>query len=160
MKFSKGKIRNVNKKILSGAIVLTIASTSLTGCNNKNRKINFGSGFKNDTSTVYYYGHIGYDRISKCRIIGIEVFDNTEFFFTYYVPNEGYYNIFGDEKIYNDPDNDNGNRTKVIDISAIDYLVYYNEVLSNYAPDDINRVLEKVKNDYTKENNKQLVKEK
>ena len=32
MKFSKGTVKNINKKLLAGTLALTILATGLTGC--------------------------------------------------------------------------------------------------------------------------------
>lgn len=69
-----------------------------------------------------------------------------------------YFNVFGGQLIYNTL-NDDSDLKIVSEEDLTSYLVLYDKVKDYYSEEDLKEVLEQIRTDYEKENNKVLVKE-
>ena len=171
MKISEGTIRNINNKILAGALVLTIMSTSLTGCvNNIKPTIDESSGII--TSNV-----VDYSVIQNLKIVEVKKQEENLLFLAicikvdnYYDDNTiyCYYNIFDEysftvltKKIGNAPtDEDNiYNQCQIIaEYEFSDYLEYYGYNQKQISKEELQEIFKLIEKDYRNNKIKTLVK--
>ena len=156
MKFSKGIVKNVNKRLLAGAFAATIIATGLTGCTGAVSidDIKYKKDEKGYVQNIQE--NISVDTLKYCEIY--KVYDQKEekrfyticlrddFNGSYHVK---YYDIFtGVELVYSD--------YRFLSVGSLDeYLV---EDKTEYSEEELRGMLNSFVE--TKENQKQLVKEK
>lgn len=165
MKFSKGTVKNINKKLVSGLLVLTLTTTGLAGCVQYN---NFDYSVT-EQGEYQVSGVIDYELFKNYRFIVIENKENNtnEFYICkakhiiptytrhYYV----YFNVFNNEKVF-DENKADGTRNLICFATLENYLYATNNIKKYYTIDDIEQIFNEMKENYLNENNKQLVKEK
>lgn len=167
MRFSKGNLNNVNKKLLAGSLVLIMLGSSFTGCSDK--EINTFEYTINEQGQYEATGIIDYSELVNYCFLVIENCDyNT---LEYYISKETshyaryvgswhtYRNLFTDQEVFND--NETDSTRKILYCEKLEnYLYATNNVKANYAKEEVEQIFEEMKEFYLKENNKQLVKEK
>lgn len=165
MKIKNGVVKNINKKILSGAVALTLLTVSLTGCTSqKYQKFEYSV---NEQGEYQVNGTIDYELLKNCWFL---VIDNPKYNIKEFYICDGIYhwakysedcysyaNIFNNQEVFN-PKKD-GNRSIIFSTKVDEFLLAYNNVKANYTKEDIEQLLEQMKNNYEKENNKQLIKQ-
>jgi len=149
MKFSKGKINNINKKILAGALAMTLVMVPMSGCALE-EYVKFEYSVSED-GEYESSGKVDYELLKKYEFIVIEnkTYETQEFYICEYVPtyigrvnvkllsDQSYINVFNNKTVF-----------------KVDTDQKY------YTVEDVELIFEGMKENYLKENNKQLVKEK
>ena len=168
MKFSKGVVKNINKKLLTGTLILTLVTTPLTGCSSSTMDCNRFEYSVNEQGEYDVSGTVDYEVLKEYYFLVVEnsSYNTTEFYICYkdfhhrkYQQSYNtYYNIFNNQEIFDESLEDN--RTILFSGKLEDYLFAYNKIKANYKKEDVEQILEEMKKNYLKENNKQLVKEK
>lgn len=69
-----------------------------------------------------------------------------------------YYNVFDDQVVHNDLEH-NDTRNILFCENLEDYLYATGNIKANYTVEDVEQILEQMKQNYLNENNKKLVKE-
>ena len=157
MKFSKGEIQNINKRLLSGVLSLTLMTVPLFGCNGTELKYE-----KNSQGEMVCVSNIKHSYIEKYKVVVFGINNNQLFYITKVVDGkndhyyEEYYNIFGGELIYSS--NKESSLKIIKEEELINYLVLYDKVQQEYSEEDLKEILEQIKVDYKKETDKRLVK--
>lgn len=82
MKLKNGKIGNINKKLLAGALALTFAATSLTACSEESGKFDYSV---NEQGVYEVAGTIDYQKFKYCSFLVIKnsSYDILEYYITY-----------------------------------------------------------------------------
>ena len=153
MNFCKGKLKNINKKIIAGTLVFTLLTTGLSGCTSikdieyKRNEQGYVEGFENNVS---------YNFLKKCRFCKIEnkITEETYYTIVYGASNyrwvEGY-DLFTGQNLFEGSYN-----LEILDFVKT-WLVNLNMVKDEYTEEELKELLnvfiEK------QEKNKQLVKE-
>ena len=161
MRFSKGTIKNINRKLITGALALTLITTGLASCSGENIVFDYSV---NEQGEYEVNGNVSYERLDKCRFVVIEntSYNVMEFYICKYVAQPGsgiysypnYFNVFNGQRI-----NDNSNSRKIVHSEILeDYLYATSNIKANYTVEDVEQILEEMKQNYLKQNNKQLVK--
>lgn len=164
-KSKKGIIKNINKNLLSSMLVLTLITTPLVGCVQKEVGIKYSKANKYNGKTI---DNIDYELLKECHFLVIknEDNDNTEFYIcddVYHFPKNfpsycTYNDIFNKHELFNEL---NEEKEIIVFREKINnYLLDYSMVKDNYTEKEVEFLLEQLKKDYFKQNNKQLVKEK
>ena len=160
MKFSKGKLNNVNKKILAGGLALTMICTSLTGC--LYDPINDIKYTKNELGYIQSIdGNVNYKILEFCHFQKVRNKITQEEYYTIVLQDKDffvffitYYDIFTKQNLTE------GDFEFEIVGSITDYLIAFNMVKEAYSEEELKEILNKFIEIQEKENNKQLVKEK
>ena len=164
MNIKSGKIRNINKKLVAGMLTFALVMVPLTGCETKTYE-----NFKDSINEQGHYvasGKIEYNLLKSHCFLVIEnsTYNVTEF----YIANEInqncspsstiYIDIFSDQIIFDFvPKNDN--RQMLVCDKIEDYLCATNNIKASYTVEEVRLILEQLKENYLKQNNKELVKE-
>lgn len=129
------------KKILCGLGLAT--GLMLTGCED-----NFNYT-ENENGEIVAEGNISYSILSKCDLVEIRKLDNTNDIYICSCSNYIYYTNIENNKYFICKNNDLNEQLEFVrSTSMIDYLITYDEVKESYSVEDIDRILEKIKNDY------------
>ena len=150
MKLNKGKVDNINKKILSSALALTLTFTTLTGC---------AKGFKyqkeivNGEVVTKVSGKINSD---KLRLIELEIYGEKDNITEYWDVFENY-KVIELEKDLNIYEKDNG--VKVISNQPYDeYLKYYGYKGNSFDIDELKESFNITRQFYEFNENRKIVK--
>lgn len=154
MKFSKGKIGNLNKKILIGMFAFTLSTTTLTGCKA------YGFDYKKNSEGIHYAtGSVDDKFIKDCYYIEIynEMLDTYE---NYIVVKQNVYNkinyfdIFTLDTLYIENDNKYSN-IKITNIISIDeYLSLNNNKKNEYSVEFMEKLFEQINQENTNKTKK------
>lgn len=169
MKKNNVRIKNLNKKLLAGALIITFAASPLTGCANVNNKVN------DDNSQIVINNTMDSSFVRSLKVIEIKTEESNSLFLTVRTridddnnTNYYYYNILrsysfvvaaknvGDEP--NDLGDSNGKFTLVKEIDFSEALDEYGYNKKEYTKEDLEEIFELVESNYKFENNKTLVK--
>ena len=178
-KKDKCSVKNINKKLLSGALILTMAST-FVGCSS-DTDFKYDKQKINGREIVSVEGTMARSIANDLKVIELKVYDENYLFLarrndiktnskdktmlTY-----EYWDVFEDYKIIELTDFVNINPIDVkfpvehvdlvneIDLS--NYLIYYGVKKSTFTPKELKDVFTKIKDNYVFEDEKKLVKEK
>jgi len=164
MNIKKGKIRNINKKLIAGALVFTLVAVPLTGCETKTYE-NFKYSI-NDQGQYVASGKIEYNLLKTHCFLVIEnsTYNVTEFYIANKInqncspSSTVYIDIFSDQIIF-DPGTKNDNRQMLVCDKIEDYLCATNNIKASYTVEEVKLIFEQLKENYLKQNNKELVKE-
>ena len=160
MKFSKGKINNINKKLLVGTIAFTLLTIPLSSCSGTKLEYEM-----NDKGQMVCIENIKYRYLQKYKVLVLGEGENQYFYIVRLehknsrITNEfgnKYYDIFGDNLVYNDNIESSFKMITVLDLN--NYLVSYNLIQEEYSEQDIKGILEIIESDYNKKTEKQLIK--
>lgn len=165
MKFGKGTIKNINKKLIAGTLAMTLVMVPMFGCTNEQyTKFEY---CVNEHGGYTYSGVLLYSTIKDYKVVVLEKNDNYSIYIVSAVDGSDisknnyrkeFYNIFGGNCIY---DIQKDTDLNVVSEELLsDYLVVYDKVQNSYSAEEIEEILEQIKIDYSRKNNKQLVKEK
>ena len=168
MKFSKGKIGNVNKKLLVGSLVLTMLVTPLTGCSVGYTNFDYSV---NEQGVYEVSGIIDYELLKDYYFLVIENsnYNATEFYIcervTYYRNNRpvgyNYKDVFNNKSVFANENKDVEHVREIVFSDSVEnYLYATKNIKANYTKEDVEKILEGMKESYLNQNNKQLVKEK
>lgn len=160
MKLNKGKVDNLNKKILSSALALTLTFTTLTGC---------AKGFKyqkeivNGEVVTKVSGKINSD---KLRLIELEIYGEKELYLTMPIKKDNiteYWDVFENYKVI-ELRNDSNAYEKDDDIKVIsnqsydEYLKYYGYKGNSFDIDELKESFNITRQFYEFNENKTIVK--
>ena len=155
MNIKKGKIRNINKKLIAGALVFTLVAVPLTGCQE-----NEGFSYEINVQGEYIaLGNVEYDFLKQCLFLVVEnsKYDTIE----YYIVKENtifyYVDIFNNKTVIDK--NREENRKILVNEKLSDYLYATNNIKASYTVEEVKLIFEQLKENYLKQNNKELVKE-
>lgn len=159
MKIGKGKISNINKKILASGLVLTFLTTPLVGCSNLNTTFEYSV---NEQGQCEASGTISYNELKKCYFIGVKDHqeDDIEYHIAYDQTNRCsvFKDIFTCAWVYGSL---NPNDRILLTHEKLEYyLLKIDNIKTSYTKEDVEEILEQVKKIYLEEDNKELVKEK
>ena len=179
MKFSKGTVSNISKKIIAGTLTLAFVVTSLTGCA---KDFNYSKEVKNGHYVVQVDGVMKSSVAENLKVIELNVDGESVLFLARREEkqillengNEGicydYWDVFKNFKILSLMSEKETNPLEMetgIEIIKVvkeqslkNYLQYYGYKNKQYTIDDLRKIFEKIQEDYVFENNKKLVKEK
>jgi len=163
---SKGRISNLNKKLIAGLLAVTFI-IPLTGCGEMNtgnypyleyEKDNSGKMICNDVMT--------YGQISETKVISLGFDGKQTIYLAHLVDYSSVYskrprtyrNVFGWQILYQTLDEDT-ELTILYEANLVDYLVSYDKVQNTYTEQELKDILEQIKADYELQKDKQLVKE-
>lgn len=171
LKTSKGVASNLNKKLLAGALALTLATTPFTGC------VNGLVETDNKNTNVVVSGAMDSSVVKNLKLIEVKYADSNLLFLTIRTRVDNrfnnttkycYYNIFDEYSIIVLTGNLGLNPTDIenndLGIRIIkeenfgDYLLYYGYDKNQYTNEELKEIFEFVKNNYEFENSKTLVK--
>lgn len=167
MKKNKGKISNINKKILALGLSFALIPTVFAGCTKDDDKpVNFEYA-TNEQGMYQMSGTIDYELLKKYCFIVVE--NSTSETKEYYICGKDerkyenrvvvrcfYKNIY-DEKVVFDTNGETV-RTIIFETELEDYLLAYDFVKANYTKEDIDLLFEQMKETYLELGNKQLIK--
>jgi len=168
MKLKNGKIKNINKKLLTGALVFTLISTSFVACSDESR---FDYSV-NKQGEYEVSGTLDYNIFENCYFIVIEniAYDTNEYYITYRSTNyyratpisHKYTNVLNNQLVINaeiDSPEIDGSRNILSEENISDYLYATNNIKGTYTKEDVEEILEQLRQNYINKNNKQKVKE-
>ncbi len=171
MKRNDGIINHVNYKLLAGALVLTVLTAPLVGCSDSNNDFEYN---RNSQGQYEVIGTIDYGFLKECyfTVFKDNNFDTTEFYITNRISDKSHSIVYGYEYVdilsgkevfSRNIDSDISNKEKnninlVTEIKLEDYLYSLEKVKNTYTSDDVEEILLLIKTEYSKVNNKQLVK--
>ena len=161
MNFNKGKLKNVNKKLLAGGLALTMICTSLTGC----VSIDDIKYTKDESGYIQGIdGNVTYKILESCDFYKVKNNITQEEYYTILLSDidffgnsiiySAYYDIFTKQNLTE------GDFELEIVGSITEYLIAFNMVKEAYSEEELKEILNKFIEIQEKENNKQLVKEK
>ena len=163
MNIKSGRIRNINKKLIAGALVFTLVAVPLTGCEEY-------ESFEYTTSEQGEYvasGKIAYNLLKTHCFLVIEnsSYDVTEYYIAdevgHYIRgvrrNTTYADVFNNRTVFDC--NAAGNRKILVCDKLEDYLYATNNIKASYTVEEVKLIFEQLKENYLKQNNKELVKE-
>ena len=156
-------------KLVPYILTFSLAMSSLTSCS-------FGSDDNNDNlytisseGEISFSGTLSYDKFKKYKLIELKLMNNQNELFIVsetllYAMRHGavigveYTNVFTNKRVYI---NDNGVESLplVNEFGLEDYLITYDEVKDFYTLEDIERIYNKILEDYEFEKEKILVNE-
>lgn len=179
-KIKEGTVRNLNKKLVTGALITTLVMSSLTGCAST-KDFEYERLDNAGRQVVEITGTMESEIANDLKVIELKVFDedylflarrydmgtnvNGKWAYTY-----EYWDVFEDYQIISltglvgvDPvqiDTSKENFKLVKETSLNEYLIYYGYKQKEYTPDELKEIFYKIKSEYIFKEEKQLVKEK
>lgn len=167
MKFDKGTIKNINKKILAGALSLALVTSGLVGCSTT--ELNSFEYTTDEQGQYVVSGTIDYECLSSRYFL---VIDNPDYnTVEYYIGSKGgiysrwtgnsyyYNNILNNKRVFSEESlKQEKNRKLLVCEQLDDYLYATGNIKASYTVEDVEQILEELKTGYEKENSKQLVK--
>lgn len=177
MNLKKGRINNINKKLIAGALTMTLVMVPMSGCARPNSIDEHYTGFEYTVSEDGRYeatGKIDYQLLKDYEFVVIEnkTYDVTEYYICKYIfVNNSDFDFanFGDQ-VYTDIYNnqiifkimhpvDNAKRM-IYSEKLENYFYATNNIKKNYTVEDVELIFSEMKENYLKQNGKQKVKEK
>lgn len=160
MKFSKGTINNINKKLILGTLALTLITIPLCGCSGMELKYE-----ENSKGEIVCVENIKYKYLQNYKVLVLGK-DDEQFFYIArleligdYGSNEAreeYFNVFGGDLVYSTNIETEFKLITVLELN--DYLVSYNKIKKEYSEQELKELLETIKKDFNKKTEKQLIK--
>ena len=177
-KIKEGTVRNLNKKLVTGALITTLVMSSLTGCENT-KDFEYERLDTAGRQVVEITGTMESEIANDLKVIELKVFDEDYLFlarrydmgtniqgkwaYTY-----EYWDVFEDYKIISltglvgvnpvDIDTSKENFRLVKETSLNEYLIYSGYKQKEYTAEDLEEIFNKIKSEYTFQEEKQLVK--
>lgn len=154
MEKNKITFKSINKKLLTGAVVLVLSTTSLTGCYTIN-------DIEHTTNEQGYIqgidGTVSYDFLSFCDFYKITNKITGDEYYTVVLQNGGSFrDIFTRQELKL-----SGEQFELVYIDVVEnYLNYFNLIKDEYTEEEIREILNKFIETQEKETTKELVKEK
>lgn len=159
MDLRQGKIRNLNKKLIAGALGITILSSAIVGCSVSNR-IKLGrQRYEN------FVGVASFEKMRKCYFL--EIYNKQEETTKYYIADKYeilnkdektlgfvYLDLLESKNIFVDRlDNcssgfefvEDHNKTLVNELNMEEYLYSFREIKPMYSAEDIKNLIEQMK---------------
>lgn len=153
-------IKNINKKILSGILAVTVLTTPLAGCKGSTLKYE-----ENSQGKFVCVDNIKYEYLKEYKVL---VLGNKDDMFFYIAKEQKiddygsretyteYYDIFGGNLVYTD---NTESDLKMITVTELRYYLFdHNLIKKEYTEQDVKKILEIVKDDFMATTEKQLVK--
>lgn len=165
MNIDKGKISNLNKKLIAGLLAITL-SAPLIGCNKVQQ--NYGLNHTIGSEGQYVYPNVVFDSMKHYRIVIFKCADEYSVYLTRVVSNMQeitttyYYNAFGGQLLYWSNSRGNASDDSLIiekEFGFDDYLIIKDEVQPEYTEQELRNIIEQIKTEHKKTKDKQLVKE-
>lgn len=170
MKINKGKIKNINKKVLAGLLTFSLVPMIFSGCEERDQ---FTYSI-NEQGEYVVEGNIEFDLLKNYYFIEIDnvQFQTKEFYIAErrkiagrYGVVLGYYyiDIFTQNEVFRKTSNgDNfdseSSRVFINELELEDYLYGLNNVKGSYTKEDVETILNSIKEMNIKPNDKQLIK--
>ena len=139
-------------KFLTYALVLSLSTSSLTGC------VYINSKYTTSEDGKVTLKKTSYDVLSEHKIIELRLINGESKLF---IVNENnrydysrYYDIFTNKLIFTSLEDNNDQITLVKKSNLIDYLVTYNEIKDIYTKEDVERIYDKIVESYEFEKEK------
>lgn len=162
MKLNNIKIKNINKKLLAGALSFTLLTTGLVGCSTDMSDFNYNV---NEQGEYEISGTIDYNLLKNYYFIVIENtnYDTTEYYICKKISTGGvvgpsqaiFYNIFSEyDDVYSD--GTSATRKLLFEDMVANYLYATNNIKANYTKEDVEQILQGMTENYLKENNKKI----
>lgn len=161
MKINKGTIKNINRKLIAGLLVVSLTA-GLTGCAIQNQGLEYS---ENIQGRYVCNTRAGYGYLKDCKVVVFELND----VHTIYIVRKldrtplnstairyHYYNIFGNQLLY-DTFSESSSLKIIEETNLTDYLIIYNKVQIEYTEQELKDILEQIKTDYEEQKDKQLV---
>ena len=162
MKLKNGKIKNINKKLLTGALVFTLISTSFVACSAEG-KFDYNV---NEQGEYEVSGTLDYNNLKKCCFLVIKnnTYDTNEYYITYKttnyyrgtITNHEYYDVLNNQLVFDTKAN--SSRNILLEENISDYLYATNNIKSTYTKEDVEEILDQLRQNYINKNNKQKAK--
>lgn len=151
------KIKNINKRLIAGLLGGVILTTPITfsSCSSFSYKTEEDGNVHLDSDKTF-----DYDNVKELEIVVLEVHGQESI----YLGEAPFYNliysdVFTGKTIYDDQGDKKTSGVKLISNETIErYLISYNMLKDRYSKEDLELLFKKIKNDYYKENNKELIK--
>lgn len=160
MKFSKGKVNNINKKLIAGTLALTLLTIPLCGCSGMELKYK-----ENSRGEMVCVGNVKYIYLQNYKVLVLGK-DDEQFFYIVRLESTGdygsneaceeYYDVFGGDLVYSTDIETEYKMITVIELN--DYLVSYDMIRKEYSEQELKDLLENIKKDFDKKTEKQLIK--
>ena len=160
MKLNKGKVDNINKKILSGALALTLTFTTLTGCA---KSFKYSKVIENNKLSTSVTGKIS---ANKLRLIELNIYGEKELRLVTTTKNNDtteYWDVFENYKVIELRNSSNvfekDENIKIENEQKYkDYLIRYGYKGNYFKMREIKESFNITKKLYENNSNKQLVK--
>lgn len=160
MKLNKGKVDNINKKILSSALVLTLTFATFTGCA---KGFKYSKVIENNKLTTNVTGKIS---ANKLRLIELNIYGEKELRLVTTIKNNDiteYWDVFENYKVIELRNSSNvfekDDNIKIENEQKYkDYLIYYGYKGNYFKMREIKESFNITKKIYENNSNKRLVK--
>lgn len=175
MKLKKGKVNNINKKLLTGVLTFTLLTTALTGCT---KDFNYTKQVQNGDYVVEVTGTMESKIAEELKVLELDIAGETTLFLARRYDKEinskdnkeyiyEYWDVFDDFKIIDlssekqtNPINiDTGyENVKIVKEESLKkYLQYYEYDKKEYTSEELKDIFNKIQENYKFENQKVLV---
>ena len=157
------KFNNINKRLISGMLggIMLATPLTLTACGPYEYVTDTDDSVKLNSDITY-----SYNVVRELQVVNIKTKINEDVYFVYnksvFKDFDEYCDVFTGKIIFQyEKDCIKTEGVDVLSCEGIDqYLISYNMLKEEYSVDDLERLLEKIKNDvYSDKNNKKLVKD-
>ena len=175
MRLKKGKVSNINKKLLTSVLTLTLLTTSLTGCT---KDFNYNKQVQNGEYVVEATGTMESKIAEELKVLELNIYgektlflarrydkeiilkDNKEYIYEYWDVFDDFKIIdLNSEKSTNPIKIDTGNENvKIVKEESLKkYLEYYEYNKKEYTSEELKYIFNKIQENYKFENQKVLV---
>ena len=148
-----------NRVAIFAGLLIVCEIGGIATCIDQSQKQNTFNRFFDysiENGTYVMNGSINYNELKRCVVLEVSDFGHKKIYIAKKFSNDSYYNIFTNNCIFSSSDP----TVSIVNESSLgDYLIHYEEVQSKYDGEDLERIFEKIKQDYVYENDKTLVKE-
>lgn len=165
-------INNINKKLLSGGVALSLIASSLVGCT---KDFNYNKNYGGNGSIVEVTGTMDSKSANKLKVIELQVDDQNLLFLArkcdintqhngVRVLTYEYWDVFQDFKIVSVGEKDSNKSEFFSDVRLMNeenlenYLLCYGDKQDEYTIDDLKKVFSKIEENYEFATEKQKVK--
>lgn len=173
MKIGNEKITNIDRKLVSCGLMLTLVTTSLTGCT---KDFQYTRDYKNESFVVEVTGTMDSKNVEDLRVVELKVSDQHLLFlarkYDIVTQKDGnrihtyeYWDVFEDFKIISftdeedsDIDYKQGEVILVQEEPFENYLLCYGTKKREYTIEDLKTIFDKIEKNYEFQDDKQLVK--
>ena len=173
MKFKKGTIKNINKKIISGTLAFALVAT-LSGCS---KDFNYTRELKDGEYFVEVAGDIDFNNACNLILLELNIRGKNVLFLSRCYEKKThengvekiiyeYYDVFEDLKIIDligetkqvTEEIKNKNVKFIKEQPLGNYLIDDNYKRKSYSVEELKEIMEKIEQNYNFENNKKLIK--
>lgn len=158
MKLQKGKLGNINKKLLAGALALVFTSTSFVGCAKSEETYTYET---NESGYVVgFNGTMSYEYLSSCEFVKVKnKIKNEEYYTIADIYIGRYYSLRSIKDIFTKQElkyQDIFEYERICHVS--DYLIAYNMKKAEYTEEEVKEILNLFIKNQENETTKQKIK--